>query len=48
MNIREMTIADYDRVYELWMSCRNMGFNNVDDTREGIEKYLKRNPTTCF
>ncbi len=22
--------------------------NPVDDTREGIEKYLKRNPTTCF
>jgi ribosomal protein S18 acetylase RimI-like enzyme len=20
----------------------------VDDTREGIERYLKRNPTTCF
>jgi ribosomal protein S18 acetylase RimI-like enzyme len=25
-----------------------MGFNNLDDSREGIEKYLKRNPDTCF
>jgi ribosomal protein S18 acetylase RimI-like enzyme len=43
-----MTIDDYDKVYALWMSCRNMGFNNLDDSREGIGKYLKRNPSTCF
>ena len=43
-----MNIDDYDKVYALWMSCKNMGFNNLDDSREGIEKYLKRNPTTCF
>ena len=30
------------------MSCKNMGFNNLDDTREGIGKYLKRNPNTSF
>ena len=45
---RVMTIDDYEKVYALWMSCRNMGFNNLDDSREGIDKYLKRNPTTCF
>ncbi len=46
--IRVMTIDDYERVYALWMSCKNMGFNNLDDSREGIAKYLKRNPSTCF
>ena len=45
---RIMTIDDYDKVYALWLSCRNMGFNNLDDSREGIGKYLKRNPSTCF
>ena len=45
---RIMTIDDYEKVYSLWMSCRNMGFNNLDDSREGIDKYLKRNPSTCF
>ena len=45
---RIMTIDDYDKVYALWMSCRNMGFNNLDDSRKGIDKYLKRNPSTCF
>ena len=48
MDIRLMTIEDYDQVYDLWLSCKGMGLNNVDDTREGIEKYLKRNPETSF
>ena len=48
VKIRVMSIDDYDKVYALWMSCKNMGFNNLDDSREGIEKYLKRNPTTSF
>ena len=46
--IRVMDIEDYDRVYAIWMSCKNMGFKNLDDSRQGIEKYLKRNPATCF
>jgi len=25
-----------------------MGLNNLDDSYDGIERYLKRNPTTCF
>ena len=48
MTIRTMTIADYDAVYALWMSCKNMGFNNLDDSREGIARLLRRNPTTSF
>ena len=48
MRIRTMDIADYDKVYALWMSCKNMGFNNLDDSREGIEKFLRRNPGTSF
>lgn len=43
-----MTIADYEKVYALWMSCKNMGFNNIDDSKEGIERFLKRNPNTSF
>lgn len=48
MNIRKMNISDYDNVYSLWMSCKNMGFNNLDDSQEGIDKFLKRNPDTSF
>ena len=46
--IRKMEIADYDRVYALWMSCRNMGLNDLDDSREGIAGFLRRNPNSCF
>ena len=46
--IRPMTIADYDGVYDLWISTPGMGLNTTDDSREGITQYLRRNPTTCF
>ncbi len=48
MEIRNMNIDDYDSVYALWLSCPGMGLNNLDDSREGIAKYLARNPDTCF
>ena len=48
MNVRVMTIDDYDKVYALWLSCAGMGLNNLDDSRDGIAKYLARNPETCF
>jgi len=38
MNIREMVEADYDQVYQLWLSCAGMGLNH----------FLKRNPQTCL
>jgi ribosomal protein S18 acetylase RimI-like enzyme len=46
--IRPMTIADYDGVYDLWISTPGMGLNATDDSREGIAQYLRRNPATCF
>ena len=48
MEIRSMTIADYPDVYQFWMSSAGMGLNDLDDSKEGIDKFLKRNPTTCF
>ncbi len=46
--IRQMTIHDYPAVYELWLSCKGMGLNDVDDSESGIARFLERNPTTCF
>ncbi|MBQ9059003.1 MAG: GNAT family N-acetyltransferase [Atopobiaceae bacterium] len=43
-----MQIDDYEEVYNLWLSCKGMGLNNLDDSKEGIAAFLKRNPTTCF
>ena len=46
--VRIMIIADYDAVFALWLNTPGMGLNTTDDSREGIEKYLKRNPNSCF
>ena len=48
MNIREMIEADYDQVYQLWLSCAGMGLNDLDDSKEGIARFLQRNPQTCL
>ena len=48
MQIRTMTLEDYEEVYGLWMSCPGMGLNNLDDSREGIGHFLERNPRTCL
>lgn len=48
MEMRKMDIGDYEEVYGLWMSCAGMGLNNLDDSRDGIARFLKRNPDTCF
>ena len=46
--IRPMTIADYGALRALWLSTPGMGLNDLDDSREGIAKYLARNPHTSF
>lgn len=50
IEIRPVTIEDYDKIYALWCSTEQSkrALNPVDDSREGIERYLKRNPSTCF
>lgn len=48
MNISLMTIEDYDEVYDLWLHTKGMGLNKIDDSREGIDRYLQRNPKSCF
>ena len=45
---RVMTLNDYDAVLDLWLNTPGMGLNTIDDSREGIEKYLNRNPSTSF
>ena len=44
--IREMKIEDYDQVYALWMTVKGFAMRSIDDSREGVERFLKRNPHT--
>lgn len=48
MEIRNMCEGDYEAVRALWMRTPGMGINSLDDSREGIARYLRRNPGTCF
>lgn len=48
MIFRVMTMADYPACYQLWLNTPGMGLNNIDDSAEGIQRYLQRNPNTCF
>ncbi|MFH1879527.1 MAG: GNAT family N-acetyltransferase [Bacillota bacterium] len=43
-----MVIGDYGQAYALWLGTPGMGLNTVDDSREGIEKYLNRNLGCSF
>ena len=48
MKIYTMCIEDYEEVYNLWLSCEGMGLNNLDESKDGIARFLRRNPVTCF
>lgn len=42
MNIREMTIEDYDEVYAMWQTTSKRALSRADE-REQMERYLKHN-----
>lgn len=44
LTLRAMTESDYDEVYRLWKSIKNFGIRSMDDSREGIGRFLRRNP----
>lgn len=46
--IRLLDISDYDAIYSLWNNTEEMGLRTLDDSKEGIEKFIKRNPKTNF
>lgn len=48
MIISTMTVNDYEELSQLWQNTPGMGLDEIDDSKEGIVKYLNRNPNTCF
>ena len=44
--IRTMTIEDYEGLRALWMTIKGFGIRSIDDSRIGVERFLKRNPDT--
>ena len=46
IRIRAMLIEDYEQVHRLWMTIHGFGIRSIDDSREEVERFLRRNPTT--
>ena len=46
VQILPMTEADYDAVRALWMTIRGFGIRALDDSREDVVRFIRRNPTT--
>ena len=46
VTISAMTEEDYDEVHALWLTIRGFGIRALDDSREDIARFIRRNPTT--
>ena len=44
--LRKMTIEDYENVSALWHKIKGFSIRSIDDSREGVERFLRRNPDT--
>lgn len=48
IQIRKMTIDDFEAVHALWMQIHGFGIRSIDDSKEGVERFIRRNPTTSM
>lgn len=46
--IRKMTLEDYEGVKRLWETISGFGIRTIDDSKEGVERFITRNPNTCI
>lgn len=44
--IRAMKIEDYEGVKALWLSIKGFAIRSLDDSRQGVVRFLERNPDT--
>lgn len=45
-SVRLMTKEDYEGVRALWMTIHGFAIRSIDDSREGVERFIDRNPST--
>lgn len=48
VKIRPMTMDDFEQVHNLWMEISGFGIRSIDDSKEGVERFIRRNPTTSM
>lgn len=44
--VRAMTLEDYEGLHALWMTIHGFGIRSIDDSKGGVERFLRRNPST--
>ncbi len=44
IKIRTMEIDDYEQVRDLWMTIKGFAIRSLDDSKDGVAAFLKRNP----
>ncbi len=42
--IKPMTKSDYPGLYKLWRTIHGFGIRSIDDSEEGVYRFLDRNP----
>lgn len=45
-SLRTMKEEDYEQVYDLWLTIHGFAMRSIDDSKEGVLRFIKRNPTT--
>ncbi len=48
INIRPMAEEDYEKVYGLWKTIKGFGIRSMDDSKEGVTRFIRRNPSTSM
>ena len=48
MIIEKMSIDDYEEIYQLWSKINGITLRSVDDSKEGVDRFIKRNPKNNF
>ena len=47
IELRDLAIEDYDKVYDLWKSSEGIGLSDAD-SKESISRFLERNPGLSY
>ncbi|WBW97306.1 GNAT family N-acetyltransferase [Oceanirhabdus sp. W0125-5] len=47
LQFERMTIKSYGEIYDMWNSIQGIGVSDAD-SKEAIERYLERNPSSSF
>ncbi len=46
--IEKMRIVDFEEIHQIWSNSNGVTLRAIDDSKEGIEKFLRRNPNNSF